>query len=159
MANLISAFSFTEFMGNVWDALTSKIALIVYAAIILVLILVLVIRVIVNEHRRIEEIQENDARRQEVHENEQLETVRAELDKKMNKISLDVAAVKRSVAYGPLSVATVPNAAVKGSNLPSDTEVSELADELDSGSSGGFRREGSSPFFRTLQSWRNWHTR
>lgn len=27
-------------------------------------------------------------------------------------------------------------------------EVSELADELDSGSSGGFRREGSSPFFR-----------
>ena len=27
-------------------------------------------------------------------------------------------------------------------------EVSELAAELDSGSSGGFRREGSSPFFR-----------
>ena len=134
MANLISAFSFTEFMGNVWDALTSKIALIVYAAIILVLILVLVIRVIVNEHRRIEEIQENDARRQEVHENEQLETVRAELDKKMNKISLDVAAVKRSVAYGPLSVATVPNAAVKGANLPAKgEEVSE--DEINDGGS------------------------
>ena len=29
-------------------------------------------------------------------------------------------------------------------------EVSELADELDSGSSGGFRREGSSPFFRIV---------
>ena len=107
MLNLISAFSFAEFFGNVWDALTSKIALIVYAAIILVLILVIVIRVIVNEQRRIAEIQDNDARRHEVHENEQLETVRAELDKKMNKISLDVAAVKRSVSYGPLSVMPV----------------------------------------------------
>ena len=29
-------------------------------------------------------------------------------------------------------------------------EVSELADALDSGSSGGFRREGSSPFFRIV---------
>ncbi len=45
MANLISAFSFAEFMGEVWDALTSKTALIVYAAIILVLILFLVIRI------------------------------------------------------------------------------------------------------------------
>ena len=119
MANLISAFSFAEFMGEVWDALTSKTALIVYAAIILVLILFLVIRVIVNEHRRVEEIQENDARRQEVHENEQLETVRAELDKKMNKISLDVAAVKRSVSYGPLSVA--PAALSKGAPAQGDS--------------------------------------
>ena len=119
MANLISAFSFAEFMGEVWDALTSKPALIVYAAIILVLILFLVIRVIVNEHRRVEEIQENDARRQEVHENEQLETVRAELDKKMNKISLDVAAVKRSVSYGPLSVA--PAALSKGAPAQGDS--------------------------------------
>ncbi len=119
MANLISAFSFAEFMGEVWDALTSKTALIVYAAIILVLILFLVIRVIVNEYRRVEEIQENDARRQEVHENEQLETVRAELDKKMNKISLDVAAVKRSVSYGPLSVA--PAALSKGAPAQGDS--------------------------------------
>ena len=119
MANLISAFSFAECMGEVWDALTSKTALIVYAAIILVLILFLVIRVIVNEHRRVEEIQENDARRQEVHENEQLETVRAELDKKMNKISLDVAAVKRSVSYGPLSVA--PAALSKGAPAQGDS--------------------------------------
>ena len=29
-------------------------------------------------------------------------------------------------------------------------EVSELADEQDSGSCGGFRREGSSPFFRIV---------
>lgn len=34
-------------------------------------------------------------------------------------------------------------------------EVSELADELDSGSSGGFRREGSSPFFRIGYVWKS----
>ena len=123
MANLISAFSFTEFMGNVWDALTSKIALIVYAAIILVLILALVIRVVVNEHKRVAEIEESDARRQEVHENEQLETVRAELDKKMNKISLDVAAVKRSVSYAPYGMAPVPNSPSRAiSESPEDEE-------------------------------------
>ncbi|MDE7082452.1 MAG: AAA family ATPase [Clostridia bacterium] len=126
MANLIAAFSFTEFMGNVWDALTSKIALIVYAAIILVLILVLVIRVIVNEHKRVSEIAESDARRQEVHENEQLETVRAELDRKMNKISLDVAAVRKSVAYAPYGA---PASALPAKRAGEKTEGTEEVNE------------------------------
>ncbi|MDE6667120.1 MAG: hypothetical protein K2K38_02080, partial [Clostridia bacterium] len=132
MTNLISAFSFAEFFGNVWDALTSKIALIVYASIILVLILVLVIRLIINEHRRIAEIQENDARRHEAYENEQLETVKAALDKKMNKISLDVAAVKRSVSFAPYAAAQVsgmPNAPARVADAPEDTEAAEEVNE------------------------------
>ena len=82
MFNLISAFSFSDFWVKAWDALTSKTALIVYAAIILVLILALVVRVALNEQKRVAEIKANDERRQEVHENEQLEAVKSELDKK-----------------------------------------------------------------------------
>ena len=65
MFNLISAFSFSDFWVKAWDALTSKTALIVYAAIILVLILALVVRVALNEQKRVAEIKANDERRQE----------------------------------------------------------------------------------------------
>ena len=112
MFNLISAFSFSDFWVKAWDALTSKTALIVYAAIILVLILALVVRVALNEQKRVAEIKANDERRQEVHENEQLEAVKSELDKKMNKISSDVAAVKNSIASPSAPVFRVRNSVV-----------------------------------------------
>lgn len=64
IANYIcAAFSFTEFMGKVWDALTSKTALIVYSAIILAIILVLVVRAVVTEQRRTAEIKHNADRK------------------------------------------------------------------------------------------------
>ena len=128
MANLISAFSFVEFMGNVWDALTSKITLIVYSALILIMILVIVIRVVVSEHKRVAEIEESEKRRQEVRENEQLESVKAELNKKMNKISTDIAAVKRSVVYGQyggVPAAGMPN----GAPARASGEGTDAADE------------------------------
>ncbi len=130
MFNLISAFSFSDFWVKAWDALTSKTALIVYAAIILVLILALVVRVALNEQKRVAEIKANDERRQEVHENEQLEAVKSELDKKMNKISSDVAAVKNSIASPSAPVAPffaygIPSsqrANVPAAGAPADVE-------------------------------------
>ena len=80
--------------------------------------------------KRVAEIKANDERRQEVHENEQLEAVKSELDKKMNKISSDVAAVKNSIASPSAPVAPffaygIPSsqrANVPAAGAPADVE-------------------------------------
>ncbi len=104
IANYIcAAFSFTEFMGKVWDALTSKTALIVYSAIILAIILVLVVRAVVTEQRRTAEIKHNAQLKQEAEEDEKIKSVKDEIDRKMNKISGEIAAVRSNLATAPFA--------------------------------------------------------
>ncbi len=104
IANYIcAAFSFTEFMGKIWDALTSKTALIVYSAIILAIILVLVVRAVVTEQRRTAEIKHNAQLKQEAEEDEKIKSVKDEIDRKMNKISGEIAAVRSNLATAPFA--------------------------------------------------------
>ncbi len=104
IANYIcAAFSFTEFMGKIWDTLTSKTALIVYSAIILAIILVLVVRAVVTEQRRTAEIKHNAQLKQEAEEDEKIKSVKDEIDRKMNKISGEIAAVRSNLATAPFA--------------------------------------------------------
>jgi len=128
IANYIcAAFSFTEFMGKVWDALTSKTALIVYSAIILAIILVLVVRAVVTEQRRTAEIKHNAQLKQEAEEDEKIKSVKAEIDRKMNKISGEIAAVRSNLATAPFAPYPVGIS-------PQKKEMEEGSEEKETGS-------------------------
>ncbi|MBD5584033.1 MAG: AAA domain-containing protein [Clostridia bacterium] len=106
--NLISAFSFTEFMGDVWNALTSKIALIVYSAVILLLVLILVIRVVVGEQKRVAEIKHNKELKRDAEEEEKIKTVTDAVDKKMSNLSKEIASVRSTLASSPFIIPATP---------------------------------------------------
>ncbi len=128
IANYIcAAFSFTEFMGKVWDALTSKTALIVYSAIILAIILVLVVRAVVIEQRRTAEIKHNAQLKQEAEEDAKIKSVKDEIDRKMNKISGEIAAVRSNLATAPFAPYPVGIS-------PRQKELEEGSEEKETGS-------------------------
>lgn len=128
IANYIcAAFSFTEFMGKIWDALTSKTALIVYSAIILAIILVLVVRAVVTEQRRTAEIKHNAQLKQEAEEDEKIKSVKDEIDRKMNKISGEIAAVRSNLATAPFAPYPVGIS-------PRQKELEEGSEEKETGS-------------------------
>ncbi len=128
IANYIcAAFSFTEFMGKVWDALTSKTALIVYSAIILAIILVLVVRAVVIEQRRTAEIKHNAQLKQEAEEDAKIKSVKDEIDRKMNKISGEIAAVRSNLAAAPFAPYPVGIS-------PRQKELEEGSEEKETGS-------------------------
>ena len=104
IANYIcAAFSFNEFIGNIWDTFTSKKALIFYSSIIIAIILVLVVRAVVTEQRRTAEIKHNAQLKQEAEEDEKIKSVKDEIDRKMNKISGEIAAVRSNLATAPFA--------------------------------------------------------
>ena len=94
--NLISA-AVPAFLYKLRDAVTSRTALIVYACILLVFILALAIRVMVGEQRRADELKEREKATADVQGDKALKSVKADIDKRMDKLSGDLAFVKKSL--------------------------------------------------------------
>ena len=121
--NLISA---AAFFNQLRDALTGRTALIVYACILLVVILALAIRVIVNEYRRTAELEKKGEDVSDVRKDEALESVKKDIDKKMDRLSGDLSIVKNSLASG---APYVPNYTYRGGkpviNEGAEEEINE----------------------------------
>ena len=98
--NLKSAIEQNAILKTVYNALTSRTALIVYACILLVFILVLAIRVLLNEQRRASELKAKNDAAPDVQEDEALQAVKKDLDEKMDKLSGDLSYVKSTIMSG-----------------------------------------------------------
>ncbi len=124
--NLISAAAPAAFFNQVRDALTSRTALIVYACLLLVFILVLAIRVMVNEQRRAAELKEHGDAVHEVQKDEALETVKKDIDERMDRLSGDLASVKSSLMAGaPYAAGYTYRGGRPTKNEDGDEEINE----------------------------------
>ena len=78
---------FISTLEKIWDLLTSKEALLVYAIIILLIVFVLVIKIMRNEQRRVDEINQRKKLKQDIFNKETLNTIETTIEKKMDKIN------------------------------------------------------------------------
>ena len=97
---LLAASDFVDFFKRIGDALTSKIALIVYFAIVLVLLIVLVVRIALNEQNRVSELRRWQAARHANEKKEAVDDVKKELNKKIDGIDRKVSSVISGLEEG-----------------------------------------------------------
>ena len=74
-------------LDKIWDIITSKSALIVYAIIILLIVLVLVINIMKNEQRRVDEINHRKKLKQDIVNQTTIKTIESTIEKKMDNIN------------------------------------------------------------------------
>ena len=89
--NLLASVDWQTIGNKVWAALTSRTALFVYALCLLVLVMALVVRMIVNEYRRVAELKDGGAGNAESARREALDTAKRAIDKKLDAIQENLA--------------------------------------------------------------------
>ena len=99
MTNCLSN-SAAEVFGKIGGVLTSKIALIVYAAIVLILLIVLVVRIAFAEQNRVSELKRWREARRENEKREAVDDLKKELNKKMEAIDFKVSSVISGLEEG-----------------------------------------------------------
>ena len=92
--------SAAEVFGKISGVLTSKIALIVYASIVLVLLIVLVVRIAFAEQNRVSELKRWREARRENEKREAVDDLKKELNKKMEAIDFKVSSVISGLEEG-----------------------------------------------------------
>lgn len=89
--NLLASVDWQTIGNKVWAALTSRTALFVYALCLLVLVMALVVRMIVNEYRRVAELKDGGSGNAESARREALDTAKRAIDKKLDAIQENLA--------------------------------------------------------------------
>ncbi len=89
--NLLASVDWQTIGNKVWAALTSRTALFVYALCLLVLVMALVVRMIVNEYRRVAELKDGGSGNAESARREALDTAKHAIDKKLDAIQENLA--------------------------------------------------------------------
>ncbi len=89
--NLLASVDWQTRGNKVWAALTSRTALFVYALCLLVLVMALVVRMIVNEYRRVAELKDGGTGNAESARREALDTAKRAIDKKLDAIQENLA--------------------------------------------------------------------
>ena len=105
--NLLASVDWQTIGNKVWAALTSRTALFVYALCLLVLVMALVVRMIVNEYRRVAELKDGGSGHAESARREALDTAKHAIDKKLDAIQENLA-----FSVNPYSVPASKMAAV-----------------------------------------------
>ena len=105
--NLLASVDWQTIGNKVWAALTSRTALFVYALCLLVLVMALVVRMIVNEYRRVAELKDGGSGNAESARREALDTAKHAIDKKLDAIQENLA-----FSVNPYSVPASKMAAV-----------------------------------------------
>ena len=105
--NLLASVDWQTIGNKVWAALTSRTALFVYALCLLVLVMALVVRMIVNEYRRVAELKDGGSGNAESARREALDTAKCAIDKKLDAIQENLA-----FSVNPYSVPASKMAAV-----------------------------------------------
>jgi len=105
--NLLASVDWQTVGNKVWAALTSRTALFVYALCLLVLVMALVVRMIVNEYRRVAELKDGGSGNAESARREALDTAKRAIDKKLDAIQENLA-----FSVNPYSVPASKMAAV-----------------------------------------------
>lgn len=105
--NLLASVDWQTIGNKVWAALTSRTALFVYALCLLVLVMALVVRMIVNEYRRVAELKDGGSGNAESARREALDTAKRVIDKKLDAIQENLA-----FSVNPYSVPASKMAAV-----------------------------------------------
>ena len=77
-------------LDKVWEVLVSKSAILIYAIIVLVLLFLLVVKIIVSEQRRVDEINHRKQLKQDIVNRETLSTIEQAIDKKMDKMGAGI---------------------------------------------------------------------
>ncbi|MDE6557849.1 MAG: AAA family ATPase, partial [Clostridia bacterium] len=114
-----------KFFSELFTALTSKVAIIIYLALLLILIAVLAICVVLGEHQRVEQSRQSKRMKEEAEHDAVIESVSKKLDKNFERIGGDLNYVKRNIAAAsvyPAAVRTSAQHAIS-SGSPSPTEV------------------------------------
>ena len=93
-----------SFFQNIVDTLTNRYALIVYGVVILVLVLILAARVIITEQHRVADIKQRNDSELELAEDMALNSVKKEINDRMDQLSGDLSYVKENIATGIVPV-------------------------------------------------------
>ena len=140
MINLLTSGS--SVFQKIGDALTSKIALIVYAAIVLVLLIFLVIRIALNEQNRVSELKRWQEARHANEKREAVDDVRKDLNQKMDAIDRKVSSVISGLEEGIALTGVAPVAETEAAE-----EEREEADEGEENGEEEKGEEGGSRFY------------
>ena len=130
--------SAAEVFGKISGALTSKIALIVYAAIVLILLIVLVVRIAFNEQNRVSELKRWREARRENEKREDVDDLKNELNKKMEAIDFKVSSVISGLEEG---------IALSGVSRMAEENGEEKDEEREDEPKEGPLEEGGSRFY------------
>ena len=138
MINLLTSGS--AIFRKIGDALTSKIALIVYAAIVLVLLIFLVIRIALNEQNRVSELKRWQEARHANEKREAVDDVRKDLNQKMDAIDRKVSSVISGLEEGIALTGVAPVAETEAAEANrEETDEGEESGEEEKGEEGGSR--------------------
>ncbi len=130
--------SAAEVFGKISGVLTSKIALIVYAAIVLILLIVLVVRIAFNEQNRVSELKRWREARRENEKREDVDDLKNELNKKMEAIDFKVSSVISGLEEG---------IALSGVSRMAEENGEEKDEEREDEPKEGPLEEGGSRFY------------
>ncbi len=141
MTNCLSN-SAAEVFGKIGGVLTSKIALIVYAAIVLILLIVLVVRIAFAEQNRVSELKRWREARRENEKREAVDDLKKELNKKMEAIDFKVSSVISGLEEG-IALSGVSRMAGEDGKEKDEEEREEREEEQTEGPA----EEGGSRFY------------
>ncbi len=101
--DLILAVDWNGVGNKIWTALTSRTALLVYCIVILALVMALVVRIVVGEFRRVAELKDAGAGKEETARREALDTAKATIEKKIDSLKENLAFTANPYVAGSYS--------------------------------------------------------